>query len=127
MEAPDRVVLVVDDEADVRDLVCTVLQKAGFRTVAASDGDEVLLLALAHRPSVIVLDLVMSRLDGYTALTRLQGHAATQEIPVIILTARTDARYQMLSAGVGAAAHLTKPFSPRQLVETVQRIAGDNG
>jgi CheY-like chemotaxis protein len=124
MASPDPVVLVVDDEPDLRDLVCTMLQTAGFRTVAGSDGDEVFTLALAHRPAAVVLDVLMDRLDGYTALTRLRAHAATQDIPVIILTGLSEVRYQAISAGVGAMAHLTKPFTRRQLVETVHRAVG---
>jgi DNA-binding response OmpR family regulator len=124
MASADRLVLVVDDEPDIRSLVCTMLQAAGFQTVAASDGDEVFALALAHRPAAVVLDLMMGRLDGYTALTRLRAHTATHEIPVVILTALGDVRYQALSAGVGALAHLTKPFTRRQLVDTVHRVVG---
>ncbi len=102
-----------------------ILDRAGFRTVPATDGDEVVDLALAHAPAVIVLDLMMARLDGYTTLTRLQGHAVTQGIPVIILTGQVDPRFQALSAGLGAVAHVTKPFSRRQLVETVRRVVAD--
>jgi CheY-like chemotaxis protein len=122
--ALERVVLVADDEPDIRRLVCTVLEKAGFRTVAASDGDEVLTLALAHTPALIVLDVGMARMDGYTALTRLRAQVATREIPVIILTGRADVRYQALSSGVGAVAHVTKPFSLRRFVETVEGLVG---
>jgi CheY-like chemotaxis protein len=124
MQPPENpVALVVDDEADVRQLVCTILEKAGFRTVAASDGDEVVDLALAHGPAVIVMDLTMERVDGYTTLTRLQGHADTKAIPVIILTGQVEPRYLALSAGLGAVAHVMKPFSRRHLVELVQRAA----
>jgi CheY-like chemotaxis protein len=122
--APERVVLVADDEPDIRRLVCRVLEEAGFRTVAACDGDEVLTLALAHAPAVIVMDVGMARMDGYTALTRLRAVPPTREIPVIILTGRADIRYQAISAGVGAVAHITKPFSLRRFVETVESLAG---
>jgi CheY-like chemotaxis protein len=123
--SPNPLALVVDDDMAVRDLVCTILEKAGFRTVAANDGDQVLDLALTHEPAVIVMDLKMERVDGYTTLTRLQGHAGTQAIPVIMLTGQSEQRYQALSAGVGAVAHVVKPFSRRQLVDLVQRtVAG---
>jgi two-component system, OmpR family, response regulator AdeR len=124
-KSPNPLALVVDDDMAVRDLVCTILEKAGYRTVAASDGDQVVDLALAHVPDVIVMDLKMERVDGYTTLTRLQGHAGTQAIPVIMLTGQSEHRYKALSAGVGAVAHMIKPFSRRQLVELVQRtVAG---
>lgn len=118
------IVLVVDDQEEVRNLVCDVLAEAGFRTVTAADGDEAVELALRHRPVLIVLDVVMPKLDGYTTLTRLHGHSGMSEIPVIILTGKAGHLYPTLSFGVGARAHLTKPFSPRQLMDTVERVLG---
>lgn len=120
-----RLVLVADDEAPVRDLVCELLAEAGFRTIAASDGDQVADQAIEHRPALIILDVMMPNMDGYTALARLRGHLLTKDIPVIVLTGQTQPVYRTLSAGVGAVAHLTKPFSPRQLTETVRRVLGE--
>jgi two-component system phosphate regulon response regulator OmpR len=111
---------VADDEPLVRELVSDVLAEAGFRTVRAADGSEVLQLALQHRPALIVLDVMMPNLDGYTAITRLRNHGATKDIPVVILTGQADTVYRTLSFGLGATAHLTKPFSPRQLMDTVE-------
>jgi two-component system, OmpR family, phosphate regulon response regulator PhoB len=117
-------VLVADDEGDIRDMVCEMLGRAGFRTMAAGDGDEVGVLAVAHQPVLIVLDVLMPRMDGYTTLTRLQGDPRTQSIPVVMLTGRLEPIYRTLSAGVGAVAHLTKPFSARQLTEAIYRALG---
>jgi CheY-like chemotaxis protein len=117
-------VLVVDDEPDVRNLVCEILKNGGFQTVVADDGEDVLPLAAAHRPALIVLDIRMPGVDGYTALTRLRGDLSTMNIPVVVLTARPEPIYQTLSAGVGAAAHVTKPFSSRYFTETVRRVLG---
>lgn len=121
-EAP--LVLVADDEAEVRQLVCDVLAEAGYRTLATDDGEAVLDLAVRHRPVLVVLDVMMPHTDGYTTLARLRGHPATKEIPAIILTGQAGPLYRTLSAGVGAAAHVTKPFSPRELAETVRRVLG---
>lgn len=115
-------VLVADDEAGIRNLVCEVLAEAGFRTMPAEDGEEAVRLALRHQPALIVMDVMMPNMDGYTTLTRLRGHPLTKEIPVIMLTGQVEPVYRTLSAGVGAVAHLTKPFSPRQLTETVERV-----
>jgi len=68
---------------------------------------------------------MMPNMDGYTTLTRLRGHPATREIPVVILTAQDQPFYRTLSAGVGAVAHMTKPFSSSLLSETVQRILAE--
>lgn len=123
--APDpsvRLVLVADDEPAIRDLVSDVLAEAGFRTIRATDGSEVLPLALKYRPVLIVLDVIMPNLDGYTTMTRLRSDRSTRDIPVIILTGQPGPLYQTLSFGVGAMAHLTKPFSPRQLMDTVEQV-----
>ncbi len=120
--APASLVLVADDEPTVRNLVCEVLAEAGFRTATAADGDEVVSVALERQPALIVMDVMMPHMDGYTTLTRLRGHPRTKEIPVIILTGQVEPVYRTISAGVGAVAHVTKPFSPRQLTETVERV-----
>jgi len=122
VDAPSRLVLVADDDAAIRDLVSDVLAEAGFRTIRATDGSEVLPLALRYRPVLIVLDVIMPNLDGYTTMTRLRSDRSTRDIPVIILTGQPGPLYQTLSFGVGAMAHLTKPFSPRQLMDTVEQI-----
>lgn len=120
--APASLVLVADDEPTVRNLVCEVLAEAGFRTATAADGDEVVSVALERQPALIVMDVMMPHMDGYTTLTRLRGDPRTKEIPVIILTGQVEPVYRTISAGVGAVAHVTKPFSPRQLTETVERV-----
>ena len=117
-------VLVVDDELAVRDLVCEILADEGFRTVTAGDGDEVLPLALEHQPALILLDMMMPRMDGYTTITRLRGHPMTAIVPIIVVTGQTDPVYQGISEGVGAMAHMTKPFSAKDLVVTVRRALG---
>lgn len=122
-----RLALVVDDEIEIRDLVCEILGAAGFRTLTAADGEEALTLAGEHRPSLIVMDVMMRTMDGYTALTRLRGDPATRDIPVIMLTGQDAPLYRTLSFGVGATAHLTKPFSPALLTATVWRVLGSGG
>ena len=66
----------------------------------------------------------MPGMDGYTTLTRLRGEPRIMDIPVVVLTARPEPICGTLSAGVGAAAHVTKPFSPRHFTETVRRVLG---
>ncbi len=125
-EGPEgRLILVADDEAPVRNLVCELLAEAGFRTVAVSDGDQVADQAIKHQPALIILEVMMPNMDGYTTLTRLRGHPLTKDIPVIVLTGQAEPVYRTLSAGVGAVAHLTKPFSPHQLTGTVRRVLGE--
>lgn len=115
-------VLVADDEVEVRRLIGDVLGQLGFETLQARDGLEVLDLAVRHLPQLIIMDVMMPAMDGYTAVARLRGHPATAGIPVIMLTGCTDPAFGQLSEGVGASAHMTKPFSPLFLGEMAQRM-----
>lgn len=117
-------VLVGDDDPAVRELVSDVLAEAGFRTARAANGEEVMELALEQTPVLIVLDVIMPKMDGYTTLTRLRGNRTTRDIPVVILTGQPGPLYETISFGAGATAHMTKPFSPRQLMDTVERLLG---
>jgi CheY-like chemotaxis protein len=114
--------VVADDEAEVRQLVGDALVEAGFETLSARDGLELLELATRHCPELIVADVMMPKMDGYTAIARLRGHPITAAIPIIMLTGCTDPAYGELSEGMGAAAHLTKPFSPVLLGELAQAM-----
>jgi CheY-like chemotaxis protein len=113
-------VLVADDEPALRDLLCEVLKAAGYRTDTAADGDEVIERVRIERPDLILLDVMMPQMDGYTALSRLNGAPLTSRAPVIVLTGRPEPIDGSLSAGVGAVTHLTKPITPPQLIEAVR-------
>ena len=119
-------ILVADDEPEVRDFVADVLTEAGFSVLTVGDGEKLAERAVKEQPRLIVVDLMMPGMDGYTAVTRLRGHPLTQDIPVIVLTGQSQPVFRTLSAGVGAAAHLTKPFSGRQLTETVRRVLAEH-
>lgn len=114
---PRPLALVADDEVEVRRLVGEVLADVGFEIILARDGVELLELATRHQPQLIVADVMMPGMDGYTAVARLRGQAATASIPVIMMTGNVDPTYRELSEGIGASAHMTKPFSPRLLGE----------
>ena len=121
--APSRpLALVADDEAEMRRLIAEILGEVGFETLTAGDGLELLDLVAKHRPQLIVMDVMMPAMDGYTAVARLRGQNATAGIPVIMLTGCTDPAYGQLSEGMGAAAHMTKPFSPFVLGELAQQM-----
>lgn len=114
-------ILVAEDDSGVRSLIREVLEGEGFETLVAEDGQRAVELARERRPALAILDIMMPKMDGYTALTRLRGHPETRDIPVIILTGQNEPLYQDLSGGLGAVAHLTKPFNPEALIETVRR------
>ncbi len=120
------VILVVDDDADCRELARRVLAECGANVLAASSADEALRLVASRRPDVLVSDIGMPDVDGFTLLRRLRSLGADHggQMPAIALTAfaRPEDRAQALDAGF--AAHLSKPAEPPLLQATVARLAG---
>jgi putative two-component system response regulator len=112
--------LVVDDEAEVRDLIGEVLEGFGILTVALADPGAVLEQAATHRPALIVLDVMMPGMDGYTLAARLREDPRTATIPIVFITGQTEPMYRALSADAGAVAHVQKPFT----VETLRAAVG---
>jgi DNA-binding response OmpR family regulator len=115
-------VLVADDDEDILTLVRIRLERAGFRVVAAHDGEEALRLARELRPRLAVLDLSMPRLGGLDVLAALRGDGADTQI--VLLTAKAQEADVERGYDAGADAYLTKPFSPAKLVERVQALLG---
>ena len=124
MEAAAGTVLVVDDEDIVREVVCTYLEREGYSTLQASAGRAAVALIESEQPDLIVLDVMLPEIDGYSILAELRKRA---DIPVILLTARTDETDRVLGLELGADDYVVKPFSPRELaarVRTILRRAG---
>jgi DNA-binding response OmpR family regulator len=128
MEANEQndppVILVADDEDDVRSLIVTQLTKSGYEVVEATEGAQALELAMERRPDLAILDVMMPGLNGYELTKRLRENVDTEEMPIIILTARAGARDVTQGFEVGADDYIKKPFSPRELRDRVQEILG---
>jgi DNA-binding response OmpR family regulator len=122
--AAPPLVLVADDDADIRQLVTFRLERAGYDVVGAADGEEALQLALERRPDLAVLDVMMPKLTGYDVTQRLRAEAETRNIPVILLTARVQEADVARGFEVGADDYMKKPFSPQELRARVQAILG---
>jgi two-component system phosphate regulon response regulator PhoB len=120
-------VLVVDDEADIVALVAYHLARAGYRVSTASSGTDALTAARQEHPALVVLDLMLPGLSGYEVLEELRGHAATKDIPVLMLTARREEQDRIRGLSLGADDYLTKPFSPQELVLRVGAILRRTG
>ena len=119
-------VLVVDDEADLRELVQLNLSLAGHRVVAAADGDEALDVAGQETPDVILLDIMMPKRDGWDTLGAMKaGCDGLAEIPILMLTARSGELDQLKGAIEGAINYITKPFSLDTLRHAVEHALGD--
>jgi CheY-like chemotaxis protein len=117
-------VLVVDDDAVIRQLITVNLELEGFEVETAEDGQDCLDKVKAYAPDVITLDIMMPKMDGWDAAEALRADDETSGIPVILLSAR--AQQADLSRGdtIGVDAYLTKPFDPDELIKTVRRLAG---
>ena len=114
-------VLVVDDDANSRDVLAETLRRAGLRAAEAAGGAEGLRLARELRPDLVTLDVLMPGVDGWAVLREFKADPATAEIPVVIATI-TDER--ALGYALGAVGYVTKPFERAELVRTVRRHLG---
>ncbi|MEM6290497.1 MAG: response regulator transcription factor [Myxococcota bacterium] len=116
-------ILIVDDEADIRSTVEFNLEREGFRTVTAGLGREAVERATeTPRPDLIVLDLMLPDISGTEVCRQLRQSQATRSIPILMLTAKTDAIDRVVGFEVGADDYVTKPFSVRELVLRVKAI-----
>jgi two-component system phosphate regulon response regulator PhoB len=122
MEESRGPVLVVDDEADIRNLVAINLKREGFEVLTAATGQEGLDLAQANPVALVVLDLMLPDIQGTEVCRRLRAIPSTAEVPVLMLTARTEEIDRVVGFEVGADDYVTKPFSVRELVLRVRAI-----
>ena len=115
-------VLVIDDEPPIR-LLCRVnLEAEGMTVLEAADGPSGLELATEERPDVILLDVMMPGLDGWSVAERLLEDDRTSEIPIIFLTARAEFRDRARGIDLGGIEYITKPFNPLELAPTVRDL-----
>ena len=112
-------VLVVDDEPRIREVVEKYLTREGFQVATANDGEAALATYHAHKPDLIVLDLMLPKMDGLEVFRRLRALTA---IPVIMLTAKGEETDRIVGLELGADDYITKPFSPRELVARVKAV-----
>jgi len=115
-------VLVIEDEADVLDLVRYHLGKAGFRVLLAHDGASGLAKARSEKPDAIVLDLMLPGMCGEDVCRELKRSGETESIPVIMLTAKAQPEERVAGLELGADDYVAKPFSPRELVLRVEGV-----
>ena len=123
-EGDRPVVLVADDDDDIRDLVAFRLDRAGYEVLRAGDGQQALDLAREHHPDLAVLDVMMPKLTGYDVTRELRANSETSRIPVILLTARVQEADVARGFEAGADDYVKKPFSPQELKARVQAVLG---
>jgi CheY-like chemotaxis protein len=119
MTGPRRI-LIVDDEDDIREVAQVSLELiGGFEVMTASNGRDALARARAEQPDAILLDVMMPEMDGPATLAELRADPATRDIPVVFLTANTQAAQRQALGQLGAAGMLSKPFDPMKLASDV--------
>ena len=115
-------VLAVDDEPHILKLIAFSLRAHGFEVLEASDGLSAITVAEAEHPDLILLDVMMPALDGYEACRRLKASPATADIPIFMLTAKAQSAEQQTGLDAGAMDYICKPFTPKDLVATVEKF-----
>jgi CheY-like chemotaxis protein len=114
-------VFVVDDEKDMRDLLSLVLLRDGHTTASAASGAEALARIPAEQPNVILLDVTMPDMDGYTVATQLGADDRTRAIPILIMTGKDGVR-ELFQMTPNVAEFVSKPFDPRALRSAVKTV-----
>jgi two-component system, OmpR family, alkaline phosphatase synthesis response regulator PhoP len=112
-------ILVVEDEASIRNIIRTYLESAGFTAVCVDNGPDALAKARQHRPDLVILDLNLPGMDGIEVAARLREES---DVYILMLTARSEESDRVAGLRIGADDYLTKPFSPRELVARVEAI-----
>ena len=130
-ERNDKLILVVDDEEDIRELVRYNLNKTGFETIGAETGELALEMAREEHPALIVLDLMLPGIDGLDVCRILKNDARTEDICIIMLTAKGEEADIVRGLEIGADDYITKPFSPgilnARVKANIRRTTGSKG
>jgi DNA-binding response OmpR family regulator len=117
-----RTVMIVDDERDLNDYLANLVQVRGFEPVQIYSGTQALEAVRADRPELILLDLMLPDLDGFTVCERLKRDRETNLIPILMVTALNDANHRAQGVRVGANGYLSKPFTPQQLFACMDEV-----
>ena len=115
-------IVVVEDEADIREILEYTLDREGFQVVSAADGKEGLEAARKTLPDLVLLDLMLPGMDGLEVCRRLKSDEDMQEIAVLMLTAKGEESDVVLGLGLGADDYVQKPFSPKELVARIKAV-----
>ena len=118
----DAKILIVEDERDIADLLRYNLQKAGFKTDYVRNGADALQRAIEKTPDLILLDLMLPEVDGMIVCRLLKNDPRTKNIPIVMVTAKTEEKDRVAGLELGADDYIIKPFSPREVVLRVSAV-----
>ncbi len=125
---PERpVVLVVEDDLEMNQLQCELLDVHGFDSLAAYTGAEALEICDEKTTDAVLLDLMLPEIDGYETCRRLKSRASTDKLPIVMITAMDSEDCRQKGLEAGADAYFTKPFDPEQVISTLAVLIGTSG
>jgi len=119
-------IMVVDDEKDILDFFTVFLKQKSYEVIVAGSGEEALMKAHIEKPDLIFLDIMMPKMDGWEVLKLLKLDDETARIPVVMLSARTEAKDKVRGLQEGAIDYVCKPFSPRDLLKRIEHIMAEH-
>lgn len=125
--APQKKILIVDDEPDILEFLKYNLKREGYDVVTAPDGKQALTVAAAEKPDLIILDIMMPEMDGVEACNRLRSIKEFQHTPIAFLTARDEDFSQIAALDSGGDDYITKPIKPRVLISRIQALLRRSG
>ncbi|WP_280547268.1 MULTISPECIES: phosphate regulon transcriptional regulator PhoB [unclassified Halomonas] len=117
-----KTVLIVDDEAPIREMIAVALEMADYRVLEADNAQEAHAMVVDHQPDLVLLDWMMPGTSGIELARRLKREEATAELPIIMLTAKGEEDNKIQGLEAGADDYITKPFSPRELVARLKAV-----
>lgn len=123
----DPLILVAEDERDIRELIVITLQLHGFRVVQVTNGEEAVAKAREISPDMILMDVRMPKMTGFEACQALKADEQTKDIPVIFLSAKGQEIEVKTGLDLGAVDYFLKPFAPDKLTERVSEILSEHG
>lgn len=115
-------ILIVDDEQDITELISYNLEREGFSTIKAFNGDKIFPIIKSQKPDLIILDLMLPGMNGLDICKGIRANPDTARLPVIILTAKGDEVDKIIGLEIGADDYMTKPFSVKELIARVRTI-----
>jgi two-component system alkaline phosphatase synthesis response regulator PhoP len=116
-------ILVVEDEPDIRELIVFTLKNHGYEVIEATCGEQAWTKAANEKPEMLLLDLFLPDMDGLSLCEMFRRLPHTANIPILMLTAWATVQARMLGRDAGADDYMTKPFSPRELAQRVEKLA----
>jgi two-component system alkaline phosphatase synthesis response regulator PhoP len=120
----NKTILVVEDDPKNLTLTKDLLKISGFNTLQAINGEQGVEVAKAQKPDLVLMDIMMPKMDGYSACSAIKTSPLTKNIPVVMLTAVGYDLNRRLAESVGASGYVTKPFTRQELIEAISPLLG---